>query len=206
VFYDRDGRVGVLTDAGIQQAEGGLGRTLPSTESSKQRAGAKDAQATAGWLSDAIAAVKESPDAFQGLARYSSLAPDVVGGLINERMTPEQIAARAAVFDITADKIHERYGAALVDREVKNAAQYLPRPTDAPNVIEAKLNQTRSVLRKTLERKGYVLDANDNIIGGPGIGTAPARPSAAPPKAPGAAPKATGGTDGWGQPRVKGGQ
>jgi hypothetical protein len=117
----------------------------------------------------ALDAVEKNPGAFEGTQRYAGFAPEALESKLRESMTDDQQKARSSVFDITAEKIHARYGAALTTPERKQAVSYLPSQYDSPKQIRNKLAQLKSYMK--------VLDVRHGI-GAP-------KPDAAPAAAPG---------------------
>lgn len=78
------------------------------------------------------------------------------GDEINQRIDPEGTALRAAIADVRSVLLFARSGGAVSEGEAERIAPLLPKPTDTPEAIRAKLPQLRLAvirLRDALRRQ-----------------------------------------------------
>ncbi len=101
----------------------------------------------------AIEAVNKNPKAFGSHFGIASSMP-MFGNMAKNALLDEgETAARAAVFDATAKKKHEIYGAALTGGEQIDANNFLPSSSDSPEVVREKLDGLQSQLHTLIERR-----------------------------------------------------
>jgi hypothetical protein len=130
--------------------------------------------------------VEENKDAFGAKQGFVEGLP--MGGVVqNRKMTPEQVQARANVFNVSSAVIKERAGTAQSASEKETIMKFLPNPLDSADVIMQKMmgfnkylqdkeNGTTSVLGAV---KPYIPNANKTTPS-----NAIANPVAAPSSAP----------------------
>ena len=138
-----------MTDATKRELAAARGGGAAGTKK-EQEAAAKNA-AELDQLDRAISLVEANPGAFSGVQRAAAFVPvgsELASSLTQDLLTEEGQKARAAVFDITAKKVHERYGAALTSGEQNAAIQYLPRPGDSAARIKWKLENLRTTIAR----------------------------------------------------------
>ena len=114
--------------------------------------------------------VEENKDAFGAKQGFVEGLP--MGGVVqNRKMTPEQVQARANVFNVSSAVIKERAGTAQSASEKETIMKFLPNPLDSADVIMQKMmgfnkylqdkeNGTTSVLGAV---KPYVPNANKTV-------------------------------------------
>ena len=96
-------------------------------------------------VNDALALVKQTPDAFTFKRGLSTLLP-AGETLAGRTETPEQTQARAAVYNIVSKVINERAGAAQSAQEIKRLNAFLPSEFDNAKQIENKLEGFKKYL------------------------------------------------------------
>lgn len=124
-------------------------------------------------IDNALAEIEAYPEAV-GLARGAGKLP-LMGNLadvINQRVDPQGVNARASLANIGSLVIHDRSGAAVSIHEFPRLAPFIPDVSDTPEVAKAKLRKLRlAIAQETDELEKGTLLVN------PG---APATPAARP--------------------------
>jgi len=101
----------------------------------------------------AIEAVDTHKEAFGGHYGIASGMPFFGNMAKNALLAEGETEARSAVFDATATKKHDIYGAALTGGEQIDAQNFLPAASDGPKEIKEKLQQLQSQLFTVIERR-----------------------------------------------------
>lgn len=101
----------------------------------------------------ALEAVKKNPRAFGAQYGMASGMPYFGNMAKNQLLAEGETKARAAVFDATATKKHEIYGAALTGGEQIDANNFLPASSDSPEEIKEKLKNLQAQLYTVIERR-----------------------------------------------------
>lgn len=98
-------------------------------------------------IDDAIAQIQARPESV-GLARGAGKLPFMggVADMINQRVDPEGVSARASLANIGSLIIHDRSGAAVSLHEFPRLAPFIPDQSDTPEVALIKLGKLREAL------------------------------------------------------------
>ncbi len=110
-----------------------------------------------------IAEVKAAPGSF-GL-KY------IAGDMVNQRIDPMGVGARASVADIGSAKMHDRSGAAITAKEFPRLTPFIPSVTDTDQAIITKLEAMRAALLEEQEGLRGSVPAAPTAPGGAGVPT-----------------------------------
>jgi len=140
--------------------------------SSAQRVAVSGNNALLAQIDNAIALVEANPNSF-GL-KYS------MGDVVNQRLDPGGVTARAAVANIGSAVIHDRSGAAVSAKEFPRLTPFVGSVTDRSDSLADKLRQ----MRATVEDENNALQASWQAGAPPAsLAAAPAGPAASAPAA-----------------------
>ena len=101
----------------------------------------------------ALEAVKKNPSAFGSHFGMASGMPYFGNMAKNALLAEGETKARSAVFDATATKKHDIYGAALTGGEQIDANNFLPASSDGPKEVKEKLEGLQAQLYTVIERR-----------------------------------------------------
>jgi len=142
----------VLGDGTIDPKPYG-GVTTPKTTQEKNVAAAFGSEKTIAQLDSALAAMDKDPNLFSTRKAIGALFPDAgdasatVGGV-----TPEQGIQRTQIAEMSAQRAHALYGAALTESEQKRAKGFIVNLSDGPKTARWKLEGLKKMEQEFKDR------------------------------------------------------